>query len=79
MLICLKGRHGYSPQYTYDKDGKPIGLFISIDEWNELSKELQAELPQWQKEALDIELKAIEKNPESLLKGDEVKKQFFTR
>ena len=57
-----------NPQYTYDSLGNPVGVFISIDEWNHLSEELHIELPQWQKEALDMELQAIANNPEYLLK-----------
>jgi hypothetical protein len=65
------------PQYTYDKDGKPVGVFLSIEEWEEVSSELNLELPQWQKDALDIELKAIATNPNYLQKWDDVKKQFL--
>lgn len=65
------------PQFTYDKNGNPIGVFIPIEEWNELSTELELELPQWQKDALDIELQAIETNPDSLIKWDDVKKHLL--
>ena len=65
-----------NPQYTFDSLGNPIGVFISIDEWNHLSEELHIELPQWQKEALDLELQAIANDPKYLLKWEDVKKQL---
>ena len=65
------------PQYTFDKDGNPVGIFIAIEEWTELSKNMQLGLPQWQKDALDAELEAIEANPDYLLKWEDVKRQFL--
>ena len=66
-----------NPQYTFDKNGNPIGVFISIEEWQQLSEELHLELPQWQKDALDIELQTIKANPDYLRKWDDVKKQLL--
>lgn len=66
-----------NPQYTLDKNGNPVGVFISIDEWEQISQELHLELPQWQKDALDIELQAIETNPAYLRKWDDIKKQLL--
>jgi len=65
------------PQYTYDQQGNPIGVFIPIEEWREIETELKSDLPQWQKDALDAELLAIEANPDYLLKWENVKKQFI--
>ena len=66
-----------TPQYTFDKNGNPVGVFISIDEWQQISKELHLELPQWQRDALDIELQSIDANPGYLQKWDDVKKQLL--
>ncbi len=66
------------PQYNYDKNGNPVGVFISIEEWNELSQELQIDIPQWQKDALDIELRELEANPNRLIKWDDIKKQLLS-
>ena len=66
-----------NPQYTFDKNGNPVGVFISIEEWQQLSKELHLELPQWQKEALDAELQTIDANPGYLLRWDDVRKQLL--
>ena len=65
------------PQYTFDKDGHAVGVFISIEEWTELAENLQLELPKWQKDALDAELETIDSNPGYLLKWEDVKKQFL--
>lgn len=66
------------PQYTFDKDGHAVGVFISIDEWTELSQSLQLGLPKWQRDALDLELETIGANPDYLLKWEDLKKQFLS-
>jgi hypothetical protein len=54
-------------QYNYDNTGKPIGVFIPIDEWNKLKskyKELaQEEPPLWQEEFLNKRLELLANNP----------------
>ena len=54
-----------NPQFTFDKNGNPIGVFITIEEWSELTNDLNLELPQWQRDALDLEIKGIESIPYS--------------
>jgi hypothetical protein len=66
-----------NPQYTLDKSGNPVGVFISIEEWQQISQKLHLELPQWQKDALDAELDAIETTPNYLHKWEDVKKQLL--
>lgn len=29
-----------TPQFTYDSEGKPVGVFLPIEDWNQLRKEL---------------------------------------
>lgn len=66
-----------NPQYIFDKNGNAVGVFISIEEWQQLSDELHLELPQWQKDALDIEIQNIQADPNYLYKWDDVKKQLL--
>ena len=66
-----------NPQFTFDKNGNPIGVFITIEEWSELTNDLNLELPQWQRDALDLEIKGIESNPEQLVKWEDFKKEFL--
>ncbi len=65
------------PQYTFDKDGKPVGVFISIDEWEQVADSLNVELPDWQKKGLDIELENIANDPSYLLKWDDIKDKIL--
>ncbi|MBL7690810.1 MAG: hypothetical protein JNM41_04395 [Flavipsychrobacter sp.] len=65
------------PQFTYDKNGNPVGVFLSIEEWEEVSSELHLELPQWQKDALQVELTAVKEGRAVLTDWDDVKKQFI--
>lgn len=32
-------------QYTYDAEGKPIGVFVPINEWNQITSELKKKFP----------------------------------
>ncbi|MEO7263745.1 MAG: hypothetical protein ABIW38_02480 [Ferruginibacter sp.] len=32
-------------QYTYDAEGKPIGVFVPINEWNQITSELKKKHP----------------------------------
>lgn len=66
------------PQFTYDKNGNAVGVFLSIEEWEEVSSGLNLELPQWQKTALDVELNAVKVGSTKLTGWDDVKKQFIS-
>lgn len=59
-------------QFIQDSKGKDAGVFIPIADWEYIKKcypnieEIQKELPQWQKDTLDIRLEDIKNKPESL-------------
>lgn len=61
-----------NPQYTFDKQGNPVGVFLPIEDWNCLSEHLHLDIPQWQKDLIDLRLAEYEKNPENTLDWDEV-------
>ncbi|MBE2290730.1 MAG: hypothetical protein IAE95_14345 [Chitinophagaceae bacterium] len=65
------------PQFTYDKNGNPVGVFLSIEEWEEVSSELHLELPQWQKDALQVEVNAVKEGTAVLTDWEDVKRQFI--
>jgi hypothetical protein len=57
-----------NPQFTYDNNGNAVGVFLPIDDWNELKKNIpQEELPQWQKDILDERLLLIKQAPDSVI------------
>ena len=66
-----------NPQYTFDKNGNPVGVFISLEEWNLVSDALHIGLPEWQQKALDAEVNAIAANKDYLLKWDDVKNKIL--
>ncbi len=65
-----------NPQYTFDNTGNPIGVFLPIEDWNEISKELNLDLPQWQKDMIDTRLTEYKNNPDSLTDWETIAKQF---
>ncbi|MCW3080498.1 hypothetical protein [Segetibacter sp.] len=55
-----------NPQYTYDNAGNPVGVFLSITDWNKIVEELAIELPEWQKQLMDLRLQEYHDNPASM-------------
>ncbi len=61
-----------NPQYTYDNKGNAIGVFLPIDDWNEIKDNFSSEeLPQWQKDIIDQRLLLVEQHPEHLIAMDD--------
>ena len=64
------------PQYTFDNLGNPIGVFLPIEDWNRLSERMHLDIPQWQKDLIDLRLTEYAKNPENTLDWDDVSKEL---
>lgn len=45
-----------NPQFTFDKDGNAVGVFLTIEDWNAVASEIEFTLPEWQKTILDERL-----------------------
>ena len=58
-----------SPQYTYDSNGNPIGVFIPINDWNKITERYSdiEDVPQWEKQLINQRLDFIEKHPDQLI------------
>lgn len=65
-----------NPQYTFDNTGNPVGVFLPIEDWEKISKELQLDLPQWQKDMIDTRLTQYRKNPEDLKDWELIADEF---
>ncbi|HZY38761.1 MAG TPA: hypothetical protein VFE53_19010 [Mucilaginibacter sp.] len=73
-----------TPQYTYDHTGNKVGVFLPIEDWDELSqvpgvKELaQTEIavPDWQIELGKKELQNVADGTAELMEWSEAKKHF---
>jgi hypothetical protein len=73
-------------QYISDSVGNTTGVFIPIDEWNELKdkyKDIEDEtnggVPEWQKSLVRKEIEDIENGTTQLLNWEDVKKQIKSR
>lgn len=64
------------PQYTFDNLGNPIGVFLPIEDWNRLSEQMHLDIPQWQKELIDLRLAEYNQNPANTLDWDDVSKEL---
>ena len=58
-----------TPQFTYDNKGNAVGVFLPIEDWNQLKNNLPTsdELPQWQRDILDQRMMLIQQNPGSVV------------
>ena len=69
-----------TPQYTYDTSGRPIGVFLPIEDWNNLKKRYldldNDEMPQWHKEILDKRMEILAQNPEEVTPLDDFLKEM---
>ena len=59
-------------QYLSDNSGHKTAVVIPIEEWNGIKNKypgidaIEGELPQWQKDIIDLNLKEIADNPQCL-------------
>ena len=67
-----------NPQFTFDNSGNPIGVFLPIEEWKEISTKLEIDIPDWQKDKVLQEKQKVEDNP-SLLKDWDAIKSSLTK
>ena len=65
-----------NPQYTFDNTGNPVGVFLPIEDWNAITQELHPDLPQWQKDMINLRLAQYKDNPSDVLDWDTVAEQF---
>ena len=74
-----------TPQYTYDNTGNKIGVFLAIDDWNELQQipgvekeiaQIDFDVPDWQMDLGKKELQNIANGKADLMPWDDSKKQF---
>jgi hypothetical protein len=73
-----------TPQFTYDNTGNKIGVFLAIEDWDQLKKipgveelsETNFLVPEWQSKLGKEELKNIAEGNTELMELSAAKKQF---
>lgn len=72
-------------QYITDNNGKTTGVFIPIQDWEELKKEIKGlnekeeqlmQIPEWHKNIVRERMEKYQKNPDRVLGWDEVQDKF---
>lgn len=69
-------------QYISDKNGKTTGVFIPIDEWNNIKskynvvEENNYDVPEWHKDIVSERLEDYKATPDNVLNWDDVKDKF---
>jgi hypothetical protein len=61
------------PQYNYDNNGVPIGVFLTLKDWHSITETFTGieELPQWQKDMIDQRLSVVNNHPDQLVPLDD--------
>ncbi len=56
-------------QYTFDSNGDPIGVFIPIKDWNQITEKHPdiEDVPEWERTLIDQRLDFIKAHPEQLI------------
>jgi len=73
-----------TPQFTYDKTGKKVGVFLAIEDWDQLEKipgvdelsQTNTVIPEWQIKLGEEALQSIANGTADLVGWEEAKKQF---
>jgi len=73
-----------TPQFTYDKSGKKVGVFLAIEDWDQLEKipgvdelaQVDVSIPDWQIKMGENALKSVLDGTAELMEWEEAKKQF---
>jgi len=60
-----------NPQYTFNNTGNPVGVFLTITDWYQITQELNIEVPEWQKKLIDLRLEDYDKNVTLMQDADE--------
>ena len=60
-------------QYTYDSNGEPLGVFIPINDWNQITEKYPdiEDIPEWERNLIDQRLDFIKKHPDQLIPIEE--------
>ena len=61
------------PLFTFDNSGNPIGVFLPIEEWKEISTKLEIDIPDWQKDKVLQEKQKVKDNLSLLKDRDAIK------
>ncbi len=62
-----------SLQYITDDKGQTTGVFIPIQEWNDIKsryKDIEQDIPDWHKEIIDQRMKDYKENPDQAMDFD---------
>ena len=73
-----------TPQFTYDNKGKKVGVFLSIEDWEQLEKipavgevaQDEFVIPDWHKPLIVEALRSIENGTAELMEWEAAKKTF---
>ena len=66
-----------TPQFTYDNNGNKIGVFLSIEEWEQLEKNVPMNtVPRWEKELILKGLEEYRQNQDSLIDWETIKAEM---
>ncbi len=67
-----------NPQYTYDSMGNKIGVFLTMDQWEELSKSyIESPVEKWEIDLIKERLAEYKSAPGACISWEELKQQMI--
>jgi hypothetical protein len=65
------------PQFTYDNKGNPLGVFLSMQDWEKVARKIENEpLEQWEKELITKGMGEYKQNQDSLVDWNTIKEEM---
>lgn len=65
-----------NPQFTYDNQGNPLGVFLSIEDWKKLAGSISIDVPEWEQKLIDRRLNELNVSTETLLNWPDILTEF---
>jgi hypothetical protein len=66
-----------NPQFTYDGAGNPVGVFLTIQEWEEIERTMPvAHVPEWEKNLIRRGLEEYRQNKDNLTEWETIKAEM---
>lgn len=70
------GEMNINPQFTYDNQGNPVGVFLSMEDWKKVTRDIAIDVPEWEKKLIDRRLNELNMSTEELLNWPDVLTEF---
>ena len=67
-----------NPQFTYDNQGNPLGVFLSMEDWKNLAQTVDQSVivPEWEQKLIKTGLQELADNKSQLVSWETIKDEM---